>query len=95
MYKKNILPIGESELHIPAEECKCNPKVVERNYDLVLVHNAFDHREIWLLAEMMMGLTCFEHMLHVDEFYIPGKFHYHQKKSDPVFEYEHEKIDPR
>lgn len=95
MFEHNILPIGESHMHVPIEDCPCGPRVKRVGSRLILIHTSFDHREIWLAVEQMLGITCYEHMLFVDESYERGKEHKHIKKPEPVFEYDHQKIDPR
>lgn len=96
MFQNNILPIGESGKHVPIEDCECGPTVKRFGQRLVLVHKSFDHREIWLAVEQMLGMTCYEHMLFVRrDMYIRGKPHDHINKPELHFEYDHEKIDPR
>lgn len=96
MYQNNILPIGESGMHIPTDDCPCKPKLFEEGVEYVLMHVSFDHREAWLEAEQIIGITCQEHMQFVDRAtYAPGVPHSHVGKPEPYFEYEHEKIDPR
>jgi hypothetical protein len=42
----HILPINDLEKHEELSTCKCNPKLIEENGELILVHNSFDKREI-------------------------------------------------
>lgn len=42
-----IIPVNDIEEH--EEElttCKCNPKVIFENGEMIIVHNAFDGREL-------------------------------------------------
>jgi tRNA1(Val) A37 N6-methylase TrmN6 len=41
----NIVPINDLEEHEESSTCKCNPKLIEENGELILVHNSFDKRE--------------------------------------------------
>jgi len=42
----HILPINDLEEHEELSTCKCNPKLIEENGELILVHNSFDKREV-------------------------------------------------
>ena len=95
MFQNNILPIGESGKHFPLADCPCGPKIIEAQGQKWLMHFSFDHREIWLGVEQMLGITCYEHMEFVDENYERGRPHRHVPKPEPYYEYPHEKIDPR
>ena len=95
MFQNNILPIGESGRHFPLANCPCGPRIHFENGQQWLVHKSFDHREIWMAVEQMLGITCYEHMDFVDGTYKRGRPHEHVPKPEPHFEYEHQKIDPR
>ena len=41
----NILPINDIESHTEDSTCKCNPKVIFENGEMIVVHNSFDGRE--------------------------------------------------
>ena len=41
----NILPINDIESHTEDSICKCNPKVIFENGEMIVVHNSFDGRE--------------------------------------------------
>jgi hypothetical protein len=43
----HILPIDDLEPHIESgTSCKCNPKVEIEEGELIVIHNAFDLREV-------------------------------------------------
>jgi hypothetical protein len=42
----HILPINDIDEHEELSTCKCNPKLIEKNGELILVHNSFDKREV-------------------------------------------------
>lgn len=42
----NIIPIDDLEEHKNNSTCKCNPKVIFENGEIILVHYAFDKRHI-------------------------------------------------
>lgn len=44
--KYHILPLNDKEPHTEAETCRCNPKVERANDTTVVIHNAFDGREL-------------------------------------------------
>lgn len=41
----HILPINDIEDHEESSTCKCKPKVVFENNEMIIVHNSFDGRE--------------------------------------------------
>lgn len=95
MFDKNILPTGESHLHMPIEDCPCKPMVKRVGNQLALWHNAFDHREVWMGVEVMLEFICPQHKLFIDREQWWAGNHVHIPLPEPDFEYEHEKIDPR
>jgi len=42
----NIMPTDEQEEHSFDTTCKCHPKVIEENGQMIVIHNSFDCREI-------------------------------------------------
>lgn len=42
----NILPINDLKEHVDDSTCKCNPKVIFENGEMIVIHNSFDGREI-------------------------------------------------
>lgn len=42
----NVLPVDDVRLHIESAECPCEPMVEVIGANLLIIHNAFDHREI-------------------------------------------------
>ena len=51
----HILPINDLEAHEESTTRKCEPKIIEENGELIVVHNSFDGRE---------GLEWTEEILH-------------------------------
>jgi hypothetical protein len=51
----DVLPIGEPQ-HGYGSYCPCEPRVKVVGSNLVIVHNAFDHREILDEAEEIVGI---------------------------------------
>jgi hypothetical protein len=41
----NILPINDIDSHVEDSTCKCSPKVIFENGEMIIVHNSFDGRE--------------------------------------------------
>jgi hypothetical protein len=41
----SMLPIGDIEEHEESTTCKCEPKVIYENGEMIVVHNSFDGRE--------------------------------------------------
>ncbi len=41
----NILPVNDIGSHTEDSTCKCNPKVIFENGEMIVVHNSFDGRE--------------------------------------------------
>lgn len=41
----HVLPIRDLEEHEETTTCKCQPKVIEENGELIVIHNSFDGRE--------------------------------------------------
>jgi hypothetical protein len=50
----DVLLIGEE--HTDGSDCECKPKVTVVGSNLVVTHNAFDHREILDEAEEIVGI---------------------------------------
>jgi hypothetical protein len=46
----HVLPLNDKEEHEEHTRCSCNPKVEVIGAKLLIIHNAYDHREIaeWL-----------------------------------------------
>lgn len=42
----NIIPLEDTEEHLENEKCKCNPEILIENEEEIVVHHAFDNREI-------------------------------------------------
>lgn len=96
-YFENLLPPGaeSNEGHVGNTDCPCRPEVIFYQGKTALFHHFFDNREIWMAAEMILGYVCTEHALHVDSSYVRNTLHDHIPPPEPVFEYDHNKIDPR
>ena len=92
---RHIVPVGEEGKHIPVQGCPCKPHVVYKDGAEYLFHPSFDKREVWLAVEKFLGITCYEHGLFVNDTYERGIPHLHEPAPEPVFEYDHKKIDPR
>jgi abortive infection bacteriophage resistance protein len=43
---QHILPINDSDTHEESTTCKCEPKVINENGNMIIVHNSFDGREL-------------------------------------------------
>jgi hypothetical protein len=41
----HVTPINDLEPHEESSTCKCEPKVLIENGDMIVVHNSFDGRE--------------------------------------------------
>jgi hypothetical protein len=41
----NIIPVNDLEEHEESSTCKCGPKVLHENGNMIFVHNSFDGRE--------------------------------------------------
>jgi hypothetical protein len=41
----NVLPINDSDEHVESSTCKCRPKIISENGEMIIVHNSFDGRE--------------------------------------------------
>lgn len=41
----HVLPINDLEEHEESSTCKCEPKVINEEGELIIVHNSFDGRE--------------------------------------------------
>ena len=56
----NILPINDIESHIEDSTCKCKPKVIFENGEMIVVHNSFDGREYkeQLIEEVQRQFLC-------------------------------------
>jgi len=44
---RNVIPIDDIDLHIEDHSCSCNPKIEIIGSKLLIVHNAWDNREIF------------------------------------------------
>ena len=56
----NILPVNDIESHIEDSTCKCKPKVIFENGEMIIVHNSFDGREYreQLIEEIQRQFLC-------------------------------------
>ena len=45
-YDIHVLPVDDIKSHEENTKCHCNPKLEVIGANLLIVHNAFDHREI-------------------------------------------------
>lgn len=56
----NILPINDIDSHVEDSTCKCNPKVVFENGEMIIIHNSFDGREFKekLIQEIERRFLC-------------------------------------
>ena len=51
----HVLPIDDLEPHIESgTSCKCNPRVEIEEGELIVIHNAFDMREILEKVESIL-----------------------------------------
>lgn len=41
----SVIPVGDIEPHEESTTCKCEPKVIYENGEMIVVHNSFDGRE--------------------------------------------------
>ena len=41
----HITPVNDLESHEESTTCKCDPRVIYENGDMIVVHNSFDGRE--------------------------------------------------
>ena len=41
----HVLPINDTDEHEELSTCKCKPKVIFENGEMIIVHNSFDGRE--------------------------------------------------
>lgn len=41
----NIIPLNDLDEHINNSTCKCHPKVIFENGEMIIIHNSFDKRE--------------------------------------------------
>lgn len=41
----HVTPVGDLKEHEESTTCKCEPKVLHENGDMIVVHNSFDGRE--------------------------------------------------
>ena len=48
----HVLPVDDVKPHTETTSCPCNPRVEVIGANLLVVHNAFDHREI--MEELLM-----------------------------------------
>jgi len=47
MERIHVIPINDLVEHSNHEKCRCNPKTLEENGYLIIVHNSFDDRELF------------------------------------------------
>lgn len=41
----NILPMNDIGEHVENSTCKCHPRVIFENGEIIIIHNSFDGRE--------------------------------------------------
>lgn len=41
----HVTPVDDLEPHEESTTCKCDPKVIHENGNMIIVHNSFDGRE--------------------------------------------------
>ncbi len=41
----HIIPINDWEEHEERSTCKCQPKILQENGEIIIIHNSFDGRE--------------------------------------------------
>jgi hypothetical protein len=41
----HIIPINDLKEHKETTVCKCQPKAIKENNELIIIHNSFDGRE--------------------------------------------------
>lgn len=41
----HVLPVNDEREHQELTTCHCNPRVIEENGELIVIHNSFDGRE--------------------------------------------------
>jgi hypothetical protein len=42
----DIVPTNDEKEHIPGSGCPCQPKVMVKGANLIIIHNAYDFREV-------------------------------------------------
>lgn len=42
----HILPLNDTKEHTESSQCPCNPEILQENHTRLIVHNAFDGREV-------------------------------------------------
>jgi hypothetical protein len=42
----NILPVGDLKEHTEDTTCECRPRVIYEDGEMIVIHNAYDHREL-------------------------------------------------
>ena len=43
----NVVPINDLREHQDCKDCHCKPKVEVRSDRILIIHNAYDHRELF------------------------------------------------
>ena len=42
----HVLPVNDIDEHEESSTCKCKPKVIFENEEMIITHNSFDKREV-------------------------------------------------
>ena len=42
----HVTPIGDLEEHEESSTCKCKPRVIIENGEMICIHNSYDRREL-------------------------------------------------
>lgn len=53
----HILPINDLQEHEEETTCKCEPRVIFENGEMIVVHNSFDGREAVEMANEILNKT--------------------------------------
>lgn len=46
MFSWHVIPLDDSEEHEDNESCRCLPNIVETKSAILIIHNAFDGRDM-------------------------------------------------
>lgn len=60
-------PIGDIKPHDESLDCPCNPILLETEHGEVAHHQSFDHREIVIQAEIVLGIRCADCWSYLDK----------------------------
>lgn len=42
----HVLPVNDTQPHQEDSTCNCNPKILNENFTMIVVHNSYDGREL-------------------------------------------------